>query len=130
MDTEPERVDRWLWAARLVKTRALAHEAAAGGLVHVNGTRAKPAKPVGPGDEVRVTVGQVRRTVVVRGTALRRGPAPEARELYEETSESIAERERRAEAHRLSPPPQRAGGARPTKRDRRRMDRGGGRGGR
>jgi ribosome-associated heat shock protein Hsp15 len=83
----------------------------------------KPSKEVGPGDELEVTIGQLRRTVVVRGVAERRGPAKEAALLYEETPESIAARELLAEQRRLaSPPPGADLGARPTKRDRRRMD--------
>ena len=123
MDSEPVRVDRWLWATRLVKTRALAAEAAAGGRVHVNGTRAKPSKEVRPGDEIELTVGPLRRTVVVLGTAPRRGPAKDSQRLYEETAESVARREeqaaqRRADAHLEFP----GGYGRPTKRDRRRLD--------
>ena len=82
----PVRVDKWLWAARLVKTRALAAEAVKGGRVHVNGQAVKPSRDVRPGDELELTVGTVRRTVVVRGTAERRGPAKEAERLYEETA--------------------------------------------
>ena len=120
--TDPLRVDKWLWAARLVKTRALAVEAVNGGRVHVNGQRVKPSKDVGPGDELEITVGPVRRTVIIRGTAPRRGPAKEAQELYEETPESIALRERHAEQAKLSRPPVPISGPRPTKRDRRRME--------
>jgi ribosome-associated heat shock protein Hsp15 len=119
---EPVRIDRWLWAARLVKTRALAAEAVKGGRVHVNGRASKPSKDVRPGDRVEVTIGQVRREVVVRGTAERRGPASEAVLLYEETAESVAERERRAADRRLAAPAAERG-PRPTKRDRRRLDR-------
>jgi len=114
------RLDKWLWAARLVKTRGLAAEAIAGGRVHLNGARAKPSKEVRPGDRLSITTGQVRRDVVVRGTAERRGPAREAQLLYEETPESVAARERAAAERRLAPPPQPAG-PRPTKRDRRRL---------
>jgi ribosome-associated heat shock protein Hsp15 len=117
------RVDKWLWVARLHKTRSLAAGAVKGGLVQVNGQRVKPSKDVGPGDELEVTIGQVRRTVVVRGVAERRGPAKEAALLYEETAESVAARELLAEQRRLtSPPPGADLGARPTKRDRRRLD--------
>jgi ribosome-associated heat shock protein Hsp15 len=119
---EPVRIDRWLWAARLAKTRALAVEAVRGGLVQVNGQRVKPSKEVRPGDVVEVTRGPVRLTVVVRGTAVRRGPAKEAALLYEETEESRAERERRAAERRLAGPVATPGGPRPTKRDRRRLD--------
>src|SRR5919206_4657190 len=82
------RIDKWLWAARLAKTRALAAEAVKGGRVEVNGQRVKPSKDVRPGDQIEVTLGQTRMAVVVRGTALRRGPASEAALLYEETDES------------------------------------------
>jgi ribosome-associated heat shock protein Hsp15 len=121
--TDGIRVDKWLWVARLHKTRSLAAGAVKGGLVQVNGQRVKPSKDVGPGDELEVTIGQVRRTVVVRGVAERRGPAKEAALLYEETAESVAARELLAEQRRLtSPPPGADLGARPTKRDRRRLD--------
>jgi ribosome-associated heat shock protein Hsp15 len=121
--TDGIRVDKWLWVARLHKTRSLAADAVKGGRVQVNGQRVKPSKEVGPGDELEVTTGQVRRTVVVRGVAERRGPAKEAALLYEETAESVAARELLAEQRRLtSPPPGADLGARPTKRDRRRLD--------
>jgi ribosome-associated heat shock protein Hsp15 len=120
------RVDKWLWTARLLKTRALASEAVKGGRVHVGGVAVKPSRDVGPGDELEVTAGAVRRTVIVRGVAERRVSAAEAAQLYEETAQSIAERERQAELRRLAGP--RPSGARPTKRDRRRYE--SGRGGR
>jgi ribosome-associated heat shock protein Hsp15 len=121
---EGVRLDKWLWAARLVKTRGLAVEAIGGGRVHVNGARVKPSKDVRAGDRVEITVGQVRREVIVRGVAERRGPAREAQLLYEETPESIAAREREREARRLAQPPAiERGAGRPTKRDRRRYDR-------
>jgi len=124
------RVDKWLWAARLLKTRSLAAEAVKGGRVQVNGTRVKPSRDVGPGDEIEVTIGQLRRVVIVRGVAERRGPAKEAAVLYEETPESVAARELARERARLEAPPPGAGlGMRPTKRDRRRLDSARGRGG-
>jgi ribosome-associated heat shock protein Hsp15 len=116
------RVDKWLWTARLVKTRALAAEAARGGRVHVNGVAVKPSREVGPGDELVLTMGPMRRTVIARGAAERRVSAAEAVTLYEETEESVAERERQAELRRLAGPIDRGG--RPTKRDRRRFDAG------
>ena len=76
------RVDKWLWAARLVKTRSLAAEAVKGGRVQVNGQRVKPSKEVGPGDRLEITIGQTRRAVVILGVAERRGPAKEAELLY------------------------------------------------
>jgi ribosome-associated heat shock protein Hsp15 len=115
------RVDKWLWAARLAKTRAVAAEAVRGGRVHVNGRAAKPSKEVHVGDSLSVGVASVRLEVVVRGLAERRGPASEATLLYEETSESRAARERAAEERRMAgPKPER--GPRPTKRDRRRLE--------
>jgi len=119
----PVRIDRWLWAARLVKTRALGAEAVRGGRVEVNGARVKPSRDVRPGDRVAITLGTTRLEVDVRGTAVRRGPAKEAALLYEETAESRAARERAAEQRRLAgPAPAPAPGGRPTKRDRRRFE--------
>ena len=116
------RIDKWLWTARFFKTRGLATEAVTGGRVHVNGVAVKPSRDVEPGDELEITIGSLRRTVIVRGAAQRRGPASEARLLYDETEESIAERERQAELRRLAGPVALSG--RPTKRDRRRYDAG------
>jgi ribosome-associated heat shock protein Hsp15 len=116
------RIDKWLWAARLFKTRGLAAEAVKGGRVHVNGVAVKPSREIGPGDELEVTIGTLRRTVIVRGAAERRVSAPEAAKLYEETEQSIAEREHQAELRRLAGPVNLGG--RPTKRDRRRYDSG------
>ncbi len=121
----PVRIDKWLWAARLAKTRALAAEAVKGGRVHVNGHAVKPSKEVGAGDRLEVTLGQgTRLVVVVRGTSERRGPASEAQLLYEETAESREARERIAAERRLAAEQVAdRGGGRPTKRDRRRFDR-------
>ena len=123
-EEERVRVDKWLWAARFFKTRSLASEAVAGGKVEVNGERAKPAKPVRPGDEVRFRTGPYEYVLVVRGLAERRGSATVAATLYEERAESRAARERVAGQLRL-------GAAawtyeekgRPTKRDRRALER-------
>ncbi len=116
------RVDKWLWTARLFKTRALAAEAVKGGRVHVNGLAVKPGRELRLGDELEVTVGPLRRTVIVRGAAQRRVSGKEAPTLYEETPESLAERERQSELRRLAAPLDLGG--RPTKRDRRRFDAG------
>lgn len=117
------RIDKWLWAARLVKTRALAADAIKGGRVHVNGQAAKPSRDVRVGDELELSLGPARMTLVVRGLAERRGPAAAAQALYEETPESRAERERVAEQRRLARPVRDPEGGRPTKRDRRRFER-------
>jgi ribosome-associated heat shock protein Hsp15 len=119
---EPVRLDRWLWAARLVKTRGLAAEAVRGGRVHVNGRAAKPSKDVRPGDRLEVTLGPRRIVLDVLATAERRGPASDAALLYAETPESVAERERAAAERRLAAPPVPDRGPRPTKRDRRRLE--------
>jgi ribosome-associated heat shock protein Hsp15 len=119
---ERVRIDKWLWAARFFKTRSAATEAVLGGHVQVNGARVKPAREVAVGDRVEVGVGQRRWTVVVTGLADRRGPASVAATLYEETAESMAERERYAAERRLSRPLGADLGARPTKQARRRLD--------
>jgi ribosome-associated heat shock protein Hsp15 len=119
---ERVRIDRWLWAARFFKTRGAATEAVVGGHVHVNGERVKPARDVKVGDRLEIRRGQQRFTIVVTGLAERRGPASAAAELYEETAESIAERARRREERRLARPLGADLSARPTKRDRRRLD--------
>ena len=116
------RIDKWLWAARFFKTRGLAAEAVKAGRVRVGGQSVKPSKEVSAGDRLEITIGQVRREVVVRGTAPRRGPASEAALLYEETEASAARRERTAAERRVSAPPVFDRGGRPTKRDRRRLE--------
>jgi ribosome-associated heat shock protein Hsp15 len=116
------RIDRWLWAARFFKTRSLAADAIQAGHIQINDARAKAAKEVGPGDRVDVTVGDQRWTVMVRDVEERRGTATRAQELYEETSESQERRQRQRSERRLAPVPGGDLGARPTKRDRRRID--------
>jgi ribosome-associated heat shock protein Hsp15 len=116
------RVDKWLWTARLFKTRGLAASAVTGGRVHVNGLAVKPSREVRLGDELEITIGTARRTVIVRGAAERRVSAANATGLYDETEESVAERERQAAMRRLAGPINL--GRRPTKRDRRRYDAG------
>ena len=119
---ERVRVDKWLWAARFFKTRSAATEAVLAGHVHVNGSRVKPAREVAAGDRLDVRVGQRRWTVVVTGVAERRGSASVAATLYEETAESMADRERHVAERRLSRPLGADLGARPTKQARRRLD--------
>jgi ribosome-associated heat shock protein Hsp15 len=119
---ETVRVDKWLWAARFFKTRALATEAVLGGHVQVNGVRVKPAKDVRAGDVLTIRIGTVEWTVDVRGIADRRGPARVAQALYEERPESRAARERHATERRLANPLGSDLGARPTKQDRRRLE--------
>jgi ribosome-associated heat shock protein Hsp15 len=87
------RLDKWLWAARFFKTRALAAEAVEGGKVEVNGDRPKRARPIQVGDEIRIRLGPYEHTVAVRALSGRRGPASEAAGLYQETDASRAKRE-------------------------------------
>ncbi|MFA5664753.1 MAG: RNA-binding S4 domain-containing protein [Burkholderiaceae bacterium] len=117
------RLDKWLWAARFFKTRSLAVQAVSAGRVLVNRQAAKPARLISVGDIVSVHKPGLDITVRVRGLSPVRGPAARAAELYAETPESVAERERLAEQRRLAPEPGWAYEAgRPTKRDRRQMD--------
>jgi ribosome-associated heat shock protein Hsp15 len=116
------RIDRWLWAARLFKTRSSASQAVVGGRVHLNGERVKPSKLVRAGDTIELTSRTVRRTLAVTGLAERRGPASVAATMYEETPESRAAREHYVQERRLARPLGADLGARPTKQARRRLD--------
>ena|SRR5688572_23359353 len=117
------RIDKWLWAARFFKTRSLATAAVAGGKVHLNGERPKPGKMVNIGDELRVRVGPYEHQIVVRAMGERRGTAQAAAALYTETAESVQARLRLAEQHRLAPSARYEGRGRPTKKDRREIER-------
>lgn len=118
------RIDKWLWAARFYKTRSLATEEVVKHRVQVNGQDVKPAREIKPGDTLRLRQGQIERTVVVKAISAVRGPAPVAQLLYEETAESLQARSEAAEQRRLAPEPaQSIEQGRPTKRDRRQMDR-------
>jgi ribosome-associated heat shock protein Hsp15 len=113
------RVDRWLWFARFFRSRSLAAQAVAGGRVHVNGKRAKPARDLVPGDRLDITLGPDTWTVIVRKLPARRGPAAEAKDCYEETPDSelrrsVARDRRQADRSLIVAPP-----GRPDKRDRR-----------
>jgi ribosome-associated heat shock protein Hsp15 len=116
------RLDKWLWAARFYKTRALACDEIERGRVRVNEQVVKPARELKVGDRVELRQGVVMRTVIVQGLSATRGPAPVAQALYAETPESIAAREAAAERRRLAPEPASAiEQGRPTKRDRRQL---------
>ena len=90
------RLDKWLWAARFYKTRALAKDAIEGGKVHCRGERCKPGKEPRIGDEFVIRSGFDERTVVVRALSVVRRGAPEAQLLYEESVDSIARRQQAA----------------------------------
>ncbi len=120
---ERVRLDRWLWAARFFKTRALAAAAIAAGRVAVNGARAKRAKLVAAGDQLRVRRGPFEYRVVVRGVSERRGPPAQAAALFAEDAEGRRLRERLAEQLRVAPSLRYEGKGRPTKKDRREIER-------
>ena len=117
------RVDKWLWAARFFKTRALAADAIEGGKVDVNDARAKPAKVVRPGDAVRIRLGPFEHLVTVRGLSARRGPASQAVLLYEEDPAGKARRLKLAEAHKLAAQSFAHGEGKPSKKERRDISR-------
>jgi ribosome-associated heat shock protein Hsp15 len=119
---ERVRLDRWLWAARFFKTRAAATDAVLGGRVHVNAARVKPAKLLTVGDVVELTIHAQKRTLRVTSLSEKRGPAPVAATLYEETPESVKAREQEALERRLARPLGANLGERPSKRDRRRLE--------
>ena len=117
---EAVRLDKWLWAARLYKTRTLATQAVALGRIEVNGAAAKPARELHVGDRLTVQHGGYRQELVICKLAAQRGSATIARTLYEESAESLAARERAAQQRRLAPEPALSlEQGRPSKRDRR-----------
>lgn len=117
------RIDKWLWAARFYKTRSLAVEEIDKGRVRVNDLEVKPSREVKVGDTVALRQGPVTRTLVVRGISSQRGPAPVAQQLYEETEESLQRKAQAAEQRHLnSEPASSLVHGRPTKRDRRSLD--------
>ncbi|KAI5914152.1 RNA-binding S4 domain-containing protein [Thauera sp. 2A1] len=125
-DTDRTRLDKWLWAARFYKHRTAATDAVDGGKVKLNGMAVKPAREVRPGDRIEITIDEDVRVVVVRAIADKRGPASVAQTLYEETQDSLARREAARETRKLAATPGADLHGRPTKRDRRRIDRFGG----
>jgi ribosome-associated heat shock protein Hsp15 len=120
------RIDKWLWAARFFKTRSLATDALDTGRVRLDGERIKPARIVKIDDKLTIDNGSDRWEVVVLGISDQRTAAPIARTLYQETEESVVRRENDQEARRLFPEPGSSIKGRPTKRDRRALNRAGG----
>jgi ribosome-associated heat shock protein Hsp15 len=117
------RIDKWLWSARFYKTRSLASEEIDKGRVHINGQEVKPAREVKVGDTVAMRREGLTRTVLVKGLSNMRGPAPAAQQLYEETADSVREREKAAEQRHYAPEPSNTiEHGRPTKRERRDLD--------
>ena len=121
-DAEKFRIDKWIWAARFCKTRSLAIDAIECGKVLINKVRVKPAKEVKVGDTLDIHIGQTQFVVEVLGVSNKRGSASIAQKLYIETEESSQRRETIAVRLKASPPPFSFKG-RPSKRDRREIDR-------
>ena len=119
------RIDKWLWAARFYKTRSLAAQELDKGRVQLNGHAVKPAHDIKPGDKLTLRQGTVLREVQVLGLSMQRGPAPIAQALYEESADSLEKRLLAAEHRKLnSEPAASIEHGRPTKRDRRSIDKG------
>jgi ribosome-associated heat shock protein Hsp15 len=117
------RIDKWLWAARFFKTRSLAQQAIAAGRVKLGDARVKASHPIKPSDCLAIRVGEFEWQIIVNALSDRRGPAEEARKLYQETEASRAERERRIDLRRWGAEPASTLKGRPTKRDRRTLER-------
>lgn len=120
---EPIRIDKWLWAARFFKTRSLAAEAVERGRVRLNGDRCKPARYLRPGDLLDIDNGSTEWQVSVLALSGQRGPASVAQTLYRETEQSLQQRAERAEQRKIFSEPGETIRGRPTKRDRRMIDR-------
>ena len=115
------RIDKWLWAARFFKTRALAQAAVAAGKVRLHGERIKPAKELRIGDALAIRVGEFAWNVTVKALAERRGPAAAARKLYAESEDSIARRIAQIADRKAFGGPAGERKGRPTKRERRQI---------
>ena len=113
------RLDKWLWAARFFKTRALAADAIEGGKVEVGGARVKRAKPIQAGDSIRLRLGPYEHIITVRGLSERRGPASVAATLFEETAESRTAREELQFKMKVAAPQFAYDSGKPTKKQRR-----------
>jgi ribosome-associated heat shock protein Hsp15 len=116
------RIDKWLWAARFFKTRSLAQQAIVAGRVKLGDARVKASHLIKPSDNLVIRVGEFEWQIVVKELSERRRPAEQARKLYEETEASRVERERRADLRRWGAEPASTLKGRPTKRDRRLLE--------
>jgi ribosome-associated heat shock protein Hsp15 len=114
-----QRLDKWLWAARFFKTRTVAAEAISGGKVHMNGQRSKPGKEVKIGDRLSISKGPYRWEVTVSFLSKQRKPASEALLLYEESPESLAQRQTRIEQRKTEQEFSNQPETRPNKKQRR-----------
>ncbi|NDL64471.1 ribosome-associated heat shock protein Hsp15 [Acerihabitans arboris] len=118
---EAIRLDKWLWAARFYKTRAIAREMVEGGKVHYNGQRTKPGKVMESGAEITLRQGDDERTVVALTLTAQRRPAGEAQQLYQETAQSVAKREKLAAARKINAQNMTHPDRRPDKKERRNL---------
>ena len=117
------RLDKWLWAARFFKTRSLAQQAIAAGRVKLDDARVKSSHEIKPGNSLAIRVGDFEWQITVKELSDKRGPAQQARKLYQESEASRAERERRKDLRRWGAEPASTLKGRPTKRDRRTLER-------
>jgi ribosome-associated heat shock protein Hsp15 len=116
---KPQRLDKWLWAARFFKTRSLAAKAVDGGRVRLNGEGAKPSRVLKPGDELAIRLGEIEWVVEVKALSQNRGPAAQAVLLYAEREDSRARRQAAIALRKTQPHPAAGAKGRPTKKDRR-----------
>ncbi len=115
------RIDKWLWVARFFKTRSLSAKAVNGGKIHLNGTRVKAARLVKADDVLNIHKGEVEFTVKILAISRFRRPAKEARELYEETPESLSSRIEKSELRKMQYAGQKLPDKKPSKKDRRKI---------
>ena len=117
------RIDKWLWAARFYKTRSVAQAAVEGGKVKLNGERVKPAKDLRVGDRLDLNIATQDWTLTVLALSDKRGPAPVAQTLYQESADSVSRRAAQSALRKLVAEPSQERQGRPTKRERRQLDR-------
>ena len=121
MEIEKQRIDKWLWAARFFKTRALAAEAVSGGKVHLHGERIKPGRPVKVGDQLTISKGIYEFVITIQSINKQRRPASEAQLMYLESEESIQARKKQAEAAKVMNSQMQYTDKRPSKKQRRQI---------
>jgi len=122
MNDEKMRLDKWLWVARFFKHRSLATEAVKGGKIHLNGTRVKPGRQVGPGDRLDISRNEFEAEIWITSVTPQRGPAKAAAELYRESEQSVAKRAQHQEASRLEASAAPYQKSRPNKKQRRQIN--------